>query len=150
VHASGGIWRSKCNFVVLVLFILGAGFPYVPDYRPLLRLLVVEPATEDLFRLQRRRYRKAATGSFHAVVRRRSSLGPNSSLLEKWLTLEERHLFREQQLSLGPHPSPLARSHQLSDLTRSPIWCDLCLPSDVHAAKGSRKSKCKHTEHHIK
>jgi hypothetical protein len=110
--------------------------------RPLLRLLVVEPATEDLFACNVVDFVEPRRGSFHAVVRRRPSLGTNSSLLEQWLTIEERHHFWEQQLFLGPHPSSLVRSHQLSDLTMSPIWYDLCLPSDVQAAKGSRKIPC--------
>jgi hypothetical protein len=89
------------------------------------------PSTSLIVEPQRR--------SSHATFRRRSSLGPSSSILSAVDNIAEIHLFREQQLFVGPHPSPLVRSNQLSDLTRSPIWCDQCLPSDVHAAKGSRK-----------
>jgi hypothetical protein len=106
------------------------GLCYVAGRRPCYGGLS-SPSTSLFVEPQRR--------SSHAVFHGRSSLGPRSSILNTVDNIEERHLFREQQLLIEPHLSPLVRSNQLNDLTRWSIWCDLCPPSDVHAAEGCQR-----------
>jgi hypothetical protein len=69
--------------------------------------------------------------SSHFVFRRRSSLGPSSSLPEHSRQYRGKHL--EQQLFVGPHPSPLVRSHQLSTWPYSVTHLVWPMPSERRA-----------------